>query len=126
MAQNNRGHSLHAFTKEEDLIPTLYVVGQIKAKGELVGIKLDEVGWSEQKADTLGLKFVPDDYDSNGPVFVQITAFHKILKSDGQYKNVIIESHQGNILLEVERVKRGEQPSFAKRGGEAPRGLKKR
>ena len=122
MAQNNGGHSLHAFTKEGDFIPTLYVVGQIKAKGDLVGIKLDEVVLSEHKPDTLGLKFVPDDYDSSGPVHVQIIPFHKILKSDGQYKNVVIESQQGNIHLEVERLKRGEKPSIANGGSEAPRG----
>lgn len=123
MGQNNRGHSLHAFTKEEDFIPTLYVIGQIKAKGDLAGIKLDEVAWSEQKPDTLGLKFIPDDYDPNGPVHIQITPFHKVLKSDGQYKNVVIESQQGNIHLEVENLKRGEKPSFANGGGsEAPRG----
>ena len=121
MALSNRGHSLHAFTMEGDFIPTLYVAGQIKAKGDLVGIGLDEVAWSEEKPDTLGLKFVPDDYDSNGPVHVQIIPFHKVLKSNGQYKNVVIESHQGNIHLEVERLKRGEKPAFAG-GGEAPRG----
>ncbi len=118
MGQNNGGHSLHAFTKEGDFIPTVYVVGQIKAKGDLVGIKLIEFGWSEQKDDTLGLKFVPDDYDSNGPVNLQITPFQKTLKSDGQYKNVVIESQQGKIHLEVERFK----SSFANGGSEAPRG----
>lgn len=122
MQQNNGGHSLHAFTKDGDFIPTLYVVGQIKAKGDIVGIRLDEVAWSEQKPDTLGLKFVPDDYDSNGSTQVQITSFHKKLKSDGQYKNVVIESQQGSIHLEVERLKRGENPSFAGGGSEAPRG----
>jgi hypothetical protein len=122
MGQNNGGHSLYAFTMEGDFIPTLYVVGQIKAKGDLVGILLDEVGWSEQKPDTLGLKFVPDDYDSNGPVHIQITPFHKILKPDDRYKNVVIESKQGNIHLEVKKLKRGENPLFDNGGSEAPRG----
>ena|ERR1043166_2065799 len=113
MGQNNRGHSLHAFTREGDFIPTLYVVGQIKAKGDLVGIRLEEVAWSELKPNTLGLKFVPDDYDPNGPVHVQITPFHKPLESDGQYKNVAIESQEGNIHLEVVRLKRKDELSFA-------------
>jgi len=123
MGQNNRGHSLHAFTKERDFIPTLYIVGQIKATGDLVGIKLVEVPWSEQKPDTLGLKFVPDDYNSNGSVYIQIEPFQKALKSDGQYKNVVIESQLGNIHLEVERLKCGQNPSFENGGGEAPRGV---
>lgn len=122
MQHNNGGHSLYAFTREGDFIPTLYIVGQIKAKGDIVGIKLDEVALSEQKKDSLGLKFVPDDYDSNGPAHIQITPYHKLLKSDGQYKNVVIESHQENIQLEVERLKRGQKPSFNDGGGEAPRG----
>lgn len=122
MEPNNRGHSLYAFTREGDFIPTLYIVGQIKAKGDLVGIKLDKVALSEQKKDTLGLKFVPDDYDPNGSAHVQIMPFHKPLKSDAQYKNVVIESQQGNIYLEVKRHKRGENPPFDGGGGEAPRG----
>lgn len=122
MEQINRGHSLYAFTKEEDFIPTLYVDGQIKAKGDFVGIELVEVPWSEQKIDTLGLKFIPDEYDPKGPTLIQITPFHKILKSDGQFKNVVIESQEGNIHLDVERVKRGEKPSYAGGGSEVPHG----
>lgn len=122
MQQNNGGHSLHAFTMEGDFIPTLYIIGRIKAKGDLVGIKLDEVALSEQKPDTLGLKFVPDDYNPNGSAHLQITPYHKILDSAGQYKTVVIESQQGNISLEAKRYKRGEKPSFAGGGGEARRG----
>jgi hypothetical protein len=122
MQQNNEGHSLHAFTMERDFIPTLYVVGQIKAKGDLVGIKLDDIKSSAPNSDTLRLKFIPDDYDPDGAVHLQITPYHKIVKLGGQYKKVIIESQQGTILLEVERVKRGEKPSFAGGGSEAPRG----
>jgi hypothetical protein len=107
MQQNNGGHSLHAFIMEGDFIPTLYVMGQIKAKGDFVGVKLNEVALSEQKPDTLGLKFMPDDYDPNGAAHLQITPYHKILNSDSQYKNVVIESQQGNISLEVKRYKRG-------------------
>ena len=125
MEQYNGGHSLYAFTNEGDFIPTLYVVGQIKAAGDLVGIKLEEVPWSEQKTDTLGLKFVPDDYDLNGPVNIQITPFNKTLTSDAQFKNVVIESQQGNIHLKVERFKIQKKTSLSNGGGEAPRGYKK-
>jgi len=125
MGQNNGGYSLQAFTNEGDFIPTLYVVGQIKATGELIGIKLDEVPWSEQKPDTLGLKFVPDDYNSKGPVNIQIKPFQKRLKSDREYKFVVIESQQGNIYLEVDRHKRGKKLSFDNGGSEAPRGITK-
>lgn len=115
MEQNDRGHSLHAFINEEDSNLTLHVVGQIRAKGDFVGIKLIEVPLSEAKPGTLVLKFDPDNYDPNGITPIQITPFNKKLTSVGQYKNVVIESQQGNIYLELE-------PSYAGGGSEIPRG----
>lgn len=113
-------HSLVAFTRAKDFIPTLYVVGQIKAKGELVGIHLEEVNWSEAKENTLVLKFVPDDYDPKGPTHVRITNFDKILAGK-HYEKVIIQSKQGNIELIVEHVPRSSN-LLSGGGGEAPRG----
>lgn len=124
MKNIDRGHSLHAFTKEEDSTPTLYVVGQIKAKGDFVGIELIEIPFSEQKPHTIGLQFMPDEYDPNGPASMEITPFNKTLNTYEQYNTVVIESQQGYIHLEVERVKTGEKLSYAGGGSDVPHGVK--
>lgn len=122
MAKKIEPHSLMAFTKDLDFIPTLYVIGQIRSNGEFVGVKLDEVQWSEKPEDTLVLRFTPDNFDPQGPSHIQISPFHKILKSQDQYKIVLIESKQGNIQLEVQKIPPEGHPVSRGGGSEAPRG----
>ncbi len=121
MGQNYSSYSLQAFTNEEDFIPTIYFVGQIKANGDFVGIKLNEVVKTENKPDTLDLrKLVPDNYDPNGSKHLQITPFHKIPLSVWQYRFVVIESQYGNLNLVIEKLERGK--TYLGGGSEAPRG----
>ncbi|MGI8583153.1 MAG: hypothetical protein ACR2KX_13200 [Chitinophagaceae bacterium] len=101
--QTQQGHTLMAWTKEGDFIPTLYIQGEISTNGEKVLVELKEKNSKERVSQELLLEFSHDVYDPAGKSKLKIKNYEKKLKSDDEYMTVNIASSKGNIKLNVER-----------------------
>lgn len=101
--QTQQGHTLMAWTKEGDFIPTFYIQGEISTNGEKVLVDLKEKIPPGIVSQELLLEFTPDVYDPAGKSKLRINNYEKKLKSDDEYMTVNIASSKGNIQLNVER-----------------------
>lgn len=106
MQSNNQKHTLHAWTKEGDFVPTLYIQGEITINDEKPIVNLKEVDPQGLVPQILLLKFSLDVYDPHGMSLLRITDYSKPLKTDDDYVSVTIQSEKEEIKLYVEHRER--------------------
>jgi hypothetical protein len=103
--QSNLNHSLVAYTYPMDLVPHVYVDGEVPVVFETISIALKEKSSQETSRQDLQLEFDPDVYDSNSATIIQVDPFQKQMPGT-PYETVTISTSQGDIELKVEERQR--------------------